>query len=288
MHGFDFVALAPLEKGWSVDRKYRARGRDGREYVLRISPAAKREQRMRCFEMMRRAWENGVPMCEPVACGECEEGAYTLLGWVEGEDAEAALARMSEAAQYAKGCEAGRILRMIHALPAPHDIQPWETRYNRKLDRKIALCRECPVQFEGAQRFIEYIEANRSLLAGRPQTWQHGDYHVGNMLVGRDEGLVIIDFDRDDFGDPWEEFNRIVWCAQTSPRFAAGMVDGYFDGRVPDEFWRLLALYIAGNQLSSVAWAVPFGQKEIDVMLRQVQDVLAWYDGMRRTVPRWY
>lgn len=145
-----------------------------------------------------------------------------------------------------------------------------------------------PVQFEGAQRFIEYIEANRNLLAGRPQTWQHGDYHVGNMLIGRDKGLVIIDFDRDDYGDPWEEFNRIVWCAQTSPRFAAGMVDGYFDGRVPDEFWRLLALYIAGNQLSSVAWAVPFGQKEIDVMLRQAQDVLAWYDGMRRTVPRWY
>ena len=100
--------------------------------------------------------------------------------------------------------------------------------------------------------------------------------------------LVVIDFDRFDFGDPWEEFNRIVWCAQASPRFAAGMVDGYFDGRVPEEFWRLLALYIVGNQLSSVAWAIPYGREQVDVMLRQARDVLDWYDGMRRIVPRWY
>ena len=288
MYGFDFAALAPLEKGWSGDRKYRAQGRDGREYVLRISPAAKREQRARCFALMRRVWESGVPMCEPVACGECGEGAYMLLGWVEGEDAEEALARMDADAQYAMGCEAGRILQKIHAVPAPEDAQPWETRYNRKLERKIAMYRECPVQYEGAERFIEYIEENRRLLADRPQTWQHGDYHVGNMIVGRDGGLYIIDFDRDDFGDPWEEFNRIVWCAQASPRFAAGMVDGYFDGRVPEEFWRLLALYIVGNQLSSVAWAIPYGQEQVDVMLRQAQDVLDWYDGMRSPVPRWY
>ena len=92
-------------------------GRDGREYVLRVSPAEKRGQRARCFALMRRVWENGVPMCEPVACGECGEGVYTLLGWVEGEDAEEALARMDADAQYATGCEAGRILQKIHAVP---------------------------------------------------------------------------------------------------------------------------------------------------------------------------
>lgn len=69
----------------------------------------------------------------------------------------------------------------------------------------------------------------RELLRDRPQCFQHGDYHIGNMMVDQD-GLAIIDFDRYDFGDPWEEFNRIVWCAQTAPAFACGMVDGYFGG----------------------------------------------------------
>ncbi|WP_243103997.1 hypothetical protein [Clostridium sp. OM05-9BH] len=44
----------------------------------------------------------------------------------------------------------------------------------------------------------------------------------------------------------------IVWCAQKAPLFASGIVNGYFDDNVPMGFWRLLALYISSNTLSSV------------------------------------
>ena len=66
------------------------------------------------------------------------------------------------------------------------------------------------------------------------------------------------------------------------------MVDGYFDGNVPMDFWNLLALYISNNTLSSLPWAVPFGQREIDVMVNQANDILEWYDGMRNPIPNWY
>lgn len=59
-------------------------------------------------------------------------------------------------------------------------------------------------------------------------------------MIGDDKQLYIIDFNRNDFGDPWEEFNRIVWCAPNTPLFATGMVNGYFDCVVPAEFWRCL------------------------------------------------
>ena len=118
--------------------------------------------------------------------------------------------------------------------------------------------------------------------------YQHGDYHIGNMMIDQDGVLTIIDFDRDDFGDPWEEFNRIVWCAQAAPAFASGMVDGYFDGEVPMAFWKLLALYICSNTLSSLPWAIPFGEKEIETMKNQAKEVLDWYENMKNPVPRWY
>ena len=70
------------------------------------------------------------------------------------------------------------------------------------------------------------------------------------MIIGSDKQLYIIDFNRTDFGDPWEEFNRIVWCAEASPLFATGMVNGYFDYDVPIQFWKLLALYVSSNTLS--------------------------------------
>ena len=66
------------------------------------------------------------------------------------------------------------------------------------------------------------------------------------------------------------------------------MVNGYFDDNVPIEFWRLLALYISSNTLSSVYWAIPFGQDEVNTMLNQAKEVLSWYDNMRNPVPAWY
>lgn len=67
-----------------------------------------------------------------------------------------------------------------------------------------------------------------------------------------------------------------------------GMIDGYFDNTVPDLFWKLLKLYIGSNTLSSVPWAIDYSQEQIDIMLNQAKDVLAWYDNYKLTVPSWY
>ena len=107
-------------------------------------------------------------------------------------------------------------------------------------------------------------------------------------MVGTDRRLYIIDFNRNDYGDPWEEFNRIVWCAQKAPVFASGMVNGYFENDVPLEFFKLLALYISSNTLSSLYWAIPFGQSEVETMLKQADEILSWYNNMRDVIPTWY
>jgi serine/threonine-protein kinase len=108
------------------------------------------------------------------------------------------------------------------------------------------------------------------------------------MIISPDNTLSIIDFNRHDFGDPWEEFNRIVWSATVSPHFATGQLNGYFGGRPPIEFFKLLAFYISSNTLSSIYWAVPFGEKEITTMKNQARDVLSWFDNMNNPIPTWY
>ena len=275
-----------IPKGWSGDKKYRASTSDGETY-LRISAEEKAEKTANIFSIQQKVAALGIPMCEPIELGRCEEGIYTVQTWIEGEDAEELLPTLSVETQYSLGMDAGKILKTIHSIPAPNDQPKWEPRFNAKIDRKIRAYQNSPVKFDGSEHIIAYIEANRHLLTNRPQCYQHGDYHVGNMMLSRGR-LYIIDFDRYDFGDPWEEFNRIVWCAQAAPEFACGMVDGYFDGAPPMEFWRLLALYISSNMLSSIPWAIPFGEKEISVMLKQASDVLSWYNNMQDPIPSWY
>ena len=282
------VSRTPIEKGWSGDRKYRVTTADGGSYLLRLSDMDRLERKQREFEKMKEVAALGIPMCLPVEFGLCDEGVYAIQSWVDGVDAESAIMTMAETEQYRYGLDAGKILAKIHTLPAPADAPSWESRFNAKIDRKIAMYESCPLKYENGGAFLKYLTGNRHLLANRPQSYQHGDYHIGNMMIDHGGKLIIIDFDRDDFGDPWEEFNRIVWCAQTAPAFASGMVDGYFGGEVPMEFWKLLALYISSNTLSSLPWAIPFGEKEIQVMRTQAAQILQWYDSMNNVIPSWY
>ena len=282
------LSRTPIDKGWSGDKKYRVTTENGTQYLLRISDLARMERRKQEFSRMRQMSALGIPMCQPVEFGQCEEGVYAIHSWIDGVDAETVIPSMPARQQYAYGWEAGKILQSIHSLPAPADAPDWAARFNAKIDRKIAMYESCPRKYENGEAMLQYLAHSRHLLQDRPQSYQHGDYHIGNMMLNREGKLMIIDFDKDDFGDPWEEFNRIVWCAQSAPAFASGMVDGYFDDAVPMDFWALLALYICSNTIGSLPWAIPFGEKEISVMRNQAADVLRWYDDMTSVVPSWY
>ena len=287
---YTFKTIKLITKGWSSDKKYFVETVTGERLLLRTADRSEYERKKSEFEMMKRLAETGIPMSKPLEFGMCNDGSsvFTLFTWCEGEDAEIVLPKLTDTEQYELGLKSGRYLREIHSIPAPADQEKWETKFNRKVDRKIEQYHDCPVKIEGGDRIIGYIESNRYLLQGRPQSFHHGDYHVGNMVIFREGELSIIDFNRHDFGDPWEEFNRIVFSASASPHFATGQLNGYFNGRPSEDFFKLMAFYISSNMLSSIPWAMAFGKEEVAFMKKQAKEVLGWFDGMNNPVPTWY
>ena len=287
---YTFKTIKLITKGWSSDKKYDIETVTGERLLLRTADRSEYERKKSEFEMMKRLAETGIPMSKPLEFGMCNDGSsvYTLFTWCEGEDAEIVLPNLTDTEQYELGLKSGRYLREIHSIPAPADQEKWETKFNRKVDRKIEQYHDCPVKIEGGDRIIGYIESNRYLLQGRPQSFHHGDYHVGNMVISKEGELSVIDFNRHDFGDPWEEFNRIVFSASASPHFATGQLNGYFNGRPSEDFFKLMAFYISSNMLSSIPWAMAFGEEEMAFMKKQAKEVLGWFDGMNNPVPTWY
>lgn len=286
--GLEVMALKPLAGGYSEDEKYRVTGAEGTEWLLRISELSLQRRKEEEVRLMQAVVSLGIPMSKPLGLFPFEGRLFSLFSWCPGEDAARVLPELPVDRQYALGERSGQFLKLIHSIPAPAGREAWELRFGRKMDRKIRDYRSCGVSFAGDHSILEYLQENRHLLTGRPQSFQHGDFHTGNMVIDPEGNLSILDFDRWDYGDPWEEFNRIVWSAQASPAFARGQLDGYFAGRPPKAFFRLLALYIASNTLSSIPWAVPRGEQELTIMLDQVKEVLVWFQDMTDPVPAWY
>lgn len=274
--------------GFSVDKKYCAIDRAGTKCFLRLSEISNYETKKFQFEQISKLANLDINMPKPFDIGICADGVYEIYEWIDGETLDKCINRFSVEEQYDYGFQAGEYLKLIHSIPAPMNIPSWSTRFNEKIDKKIANYNNCPEKYQNGQYLLDYIKNNRYLLTDVDQTFQHGDFHIANMMINKNGNLVIIDFDRMDYGDPWEEFNRIVWCVEQAPAFAKGLVNGYFANNIPEKFWQILALYIANNCLSSLPWAYPLGKEQINIMKNQTAKVLSWYNNMNDIVPSWY
>ncbi|KAA3631941.1 MAG: phosphotransferase family protein [Bacteroidetes bacterium] len=282
--------IRSIKEGWSDDEKYYIQDDKGHEYLLRISAGNKYEEESQYYNALSKLNRIDIISSKLLDSGLCNNGKNTfrLFTWVTGEELLKKIGHYSEREQYKYGYESGQVLKEIHKIGSPAHKENWAKHYNQKIDKKIELYKHCGITFPGSEQIIDYIQRQRSLTAGRPQSFHHGDFHIGNLLLTPENRIGVIDFNRLDFGDPWEEFNRITWSADKSAWFASGQINGYFNDEVPNGFFELMALYIAVNQIGSLPWAIPFGDKEVTIILNQINEVLSWYENFDQSVPNWY
>ena len=260
-----------INEGWSADNKYYIKDNKGFQYLLRISEGQSYEEESHLYKALRQLNKMNIPVSKLKDSGLCNNGnnTFRLFSWIEGVEIIKTLGSLSEKEQYEYGYASGEILSKIHEVGSPSNRLNWGLHYHQKIDKKISLYRNCGITFPNSEYVIDFIQKRRSLINGRPQSFHHGDYHLGNMLITPDNKLGVIDFNRLDFGDPWEEFNRIPWSASRSMWFASGQINGYFHNNVPNEFFELMALYIGVNQIGSISWAIQHGAKELEIILSQ-------------------
>ena len=286
----NWKSVDPVSKGWSDDKKYLVRTEAGQPMLLRLSDIALLEQKKKEYAIIGKYAETGINMSAPREFGVCDGGrsVYMLLDWVEGRDLEEVLPELREGEQYALGRAAGETLRRIHAIPLNPEDVPVETKRPKKL-RQLAAYEGSALRVSGDEGAIRFVRENIGLIWREKPVYLHGDYHPGNLIYTPEGGIGVIDFNRWEVGDPYEEFYKLEsFGREVSVPYCAGQIDAYFRDSVPEDFWRALAVYVAHASLYSVKWAEKFGQGEIDGMARRCRTAFADYDGFRLYVPKWY
>ena len=112
-------------------------------------------------------------------------------------------------------------------------------------------------------------------------------FYLGNMIVN-DSGIGIIDFDKNGATDLIDDFKPFCWNIRKSEYFETGLVNGYFNNNVPEEFWYLIKLYTAEHLISHLPWASTFGEKEIKTAYEIYELVMNSYDNFALLIPKWY
>jgi aminoglycoside phosphotransferase (APT) family kinase protein len=135
----EWIKSEQINKGWSNDKKYYIETQSGENLLLRLSDVSEYDKKQAEYDAIKKLDNFDIFMSRPLAFGICNNGksVYSILSWLDGEDAEKVLPALSEKEQYKLGIKSGQILRQIHSIPAPVNQTPWSERFNRKIDRKI-------------------------------------------------------------------------------------------------------------------------------------------------------
>jgi aminoglycoside phosphotransferase (APT) family kinase protein len=282
--------VTKIAKGWSPDEKYLIETISGQKLLLRVSDSSLKAEKIREFEIMQKFSRLGFAMSFPLEYGVCSGGqnVYLLLTWVEGEDLESCLPVLPESAQYRLGEKAGRILRKIHGIQVPQNELPQETKLPKKL-RQLDRYLHSGLRVENDEAAVDFIRENIHLIWNQPPVYLHGDFHPGNLILTGEEEIGVIDFNRWEIGDPYEEFYKLEsFGVEASIPYCIGEINAYFDHAVPDQFWKTLAVYVAHASLFSIKWAEKFGQAEIENMVIRCKRAFEDYDNFNRTIPKWF
>ena len=288
----DWASITVPMYGWSQNKKYKVKDISGNDYILRVSDISLFENKKREYDNIIRLYENDILMPKPIEFGLCNSGknVYMLLTWIDGVAVEDVISNFEESLQYQLGFSSGKLLKKIHNYSTVDSKINWGTVYEENIEKMINEYKNTNISIHCEQEVISYIHANKHLLNGRPQVIRHGDFHVGNLIITSDKEIAVIDFDQCAIGDGWEEFGGIVWAARLSAEFAKGQVDGYFSGEVPDEFFRLLALYIGIYALDHVVRSAAHLQDTMNIksIYSNTAFMTKMFENYSTCIPNWY
>jgi len=289
---YNVISIKPVTKGLSGDKKLRIDTACSGSLLLRISETEAYTRIKSEYDMLTRAAaiSNNVP--RPLGFGLCNngKGIYQLMSWCDGEDAENLLPSMDTQQQYAVGEKAGQLLKQLHSIPAPENQEPWGLRFRRKIQGRVDYYNSAPISSKGGDILVKYLQNNQALLDNRPQTFNHGDYNISNLIISPSGGLSAIDFNYYNlgYGDPWWEFDAYIWGQEPSGYFSMGQINGYFANNPPAYFFEMLAYYMAYGALAALTLTDQGEEGTPEEGKTHMENVLKWFDNMSSTIPSWY
>lgn len=195
------------------------------------------------FNLLRAAYDAGVPAPEPLFLGDDSLGGeFFIVRRLDGETLPKRLMRDEAytAARTALPAQLGGVLAQIHAIPLDNEAfaglpTPASGVAARdELERYDTILRTiAPEPHPVFDLAIRWLRMHLPAAADAPAlTLVHGDYRMGNVLFDANGVVAILDWELAHAGDPMED---LAWMCVRSWRFGGDKPVGGIGDR--DEFY---------------------------------------------------
>ncbi|OAA83814.1 aminoglycoside phosphotransferase family protein [Clostridium ljungdahlii] len=286
----NWVKVKKIDYGWSCDEKYYIEDDKSKKYLLRVCTRDSYKQKQKEVEVIKKFNNLDFEMSRVIDFGyfnECRN-VYMLLSWVEGSSLEEKVDSLPEVEQYELGVQAGRILKAIHSIPVDREDIALVNKIPKKL-LQLQRYENSSLRIPNDEIAIDFIKNNIHMMCRLYPVYEHGDFHMGNLIYTPDRNIGVIDFNRWECGDRYEEFYKVQsFDIENSIAFSVGQIQGYFKGDPPIDFWKTQAVYVAHSSLYSIKWAEKFGQEQVYEMKKRCFQAFRDYDDFNLTIPKWY
>lgn len=296
-----FVDVQKIKEGYSDERKYMLIAPGNNNYLLRITEPASEgiiQRKKAEFDIIRnlKPYSDKIPDAPYFGISKDNSLCFMILSFIEGVNAEQSLPKYCDDVQYRIGVAAGNELRKMHSMKAPAWYPGWYETKKRKHAYYLRGLRECHLKCEDIDLdgIITYVESRMDLMKNVASSFQHDDFHPGNLIIRNGELCGVIDFNRYDWGDPIHDFYKIALFSRTiSVPFSVGQIDGYTGGNIPHDFWKKYALYAAMSIPSDIVWSYRYAVRtgdtdQIEQSQKRVHVIVSDHDGFEQEIPLWY
>lgn len=268
------------------ESKFHIIGKNNDEYLLVVYNSNSVDNYK--LEIHNLLLRNRIPTNKIVRFGMCNynKNFYILFTWMSGENLLSSISKANVDEQYKLGVEAGELLKKIHSikhtLTKPNDC--------KLIDRIENLLKQygdnCYRSYPLLDTFVKYIQLNKQNF-NTQAVLLHGDYSLSNLLMCN-FNLSVIDWVYGCFGDPVEDFVRNLVNADTSQDFACGLIDGYFNRKIPTSFWFKLKLYTAIQQVELIELNINSEYSKDTFINKNHKIAYQQYEKMRLLIPLYY
>lgn len=286
IEGFSKAILVEhILSGWSLEDKYHIRV-DGDDYLIRFQKIDYLERFETMYERMHQFDSDYAILSKALHVGTIDTFSYIITSFIPGIPLASHLKTLTNEQQYQLGINTGYVLSELQSV----DSIPFQTdTMIEKINLTLNRYRNHRLRITNDTNILDFISENLSVLKQHDFVLTHNDYHHGNLVWTPTHHLGVIDFNRCKYEHPYQFIEKVqMFDAEIAPFYASGIIDGFFDFDIPNDFWNTAKVIIAFSSINSILWAESFGSNEVKTMQYHAMRSTADFNNYTSETPRWY